>query len=158
MSNRHVLFVRGSLATVLMACSLARADAIADWNAVAADAVSASARSYSCERSLATAMVNVAMIEAVNANEGRHPAILPASLPGPVGASSEAAAAAAAHYVLSQLCPEQRVRFSVALVRSLEAIPDGEGKVVGQIMGTNVGKSVYSVFSSRAAAAFAAQH
>ena len=138
----------GTVAALLLWSSPVRADAFADWNAIAADAVTASGRSYSCEKSRATAMVNIAMIEAVNSNEGRESSLLPTSSAAPSGASNEAAAAAAAHYVLSQLCPEQKVRFSMALVRSLEGIPDGVEKFVGQVTGTNVGKSVYSVLSS----------
>ena len=140
-----------SLAALLLCCPPARADAIADWNAIAAGAVSASGRSDSYERSHAMAMVSVAMFEAVNFNEARHGSWLLVSSPAPLNASSEAAAAAAAHYVLSQLYPEQQVSFSVALVRTLAAIPDGVEKFVGQITGTETGKSVYAILTSGAA-------
>jgi len=138
----------GAFAALLLWCSPARADAIADWNAIAAGAVSASGRADSYERSHVMAMVNVAMFEAVNFNEAKHASWLLARPSKPFGASNEAAAAAAAHYVLSQLYPEQRVNFSVALVRSLAAIPDGEEKFVGQVMGTRLGMSIYAILES----------
>jgi hypothetical protein len=140
-----------SLAALLLAWSPARADVIADWNAIAAGAVTASGRSDSYERARVMTEVSVAMFEAVGFNEGKRGSWLLVGSTAPLGASSEAAAAAAAHYVLSQLYPEQQVRFSVALVRSLEGIPDGVEKFVGQITGTEVGKSVHAVLSSGAA-------
>ena len=143
-ANRNPGWLSSALAVLLLCCSAARADAIADWNAIAATAVTASGRSDSYERSQVMAMVSVAMFEAVNLNEGRNSSLLRVSSPAPQGASSEAAAAAAAHYVLSQIYPEQQASFSVALARSLEAVPDGPEKVLGQVMGTKVGKDVYA--------------
>ncbi len=143
-----------SLTALLLSCSPACADAIADWNAIAAGAVTASGRTDSHARSQVMTMVHVAMFEAVNFNEAKQGSWLLVSSPSPLGASSEAAAAAAAHYVLSQLYPEQRVSFSMALVRSLAAIPDGEEKFVGQIMGTKIGRSVYAVLASGRSVAF----
>lgn len=136
----------GSLAALLLCCSPARADAIADWRAIAATAVSASGLDNEGERSRVLSIVNAAMRQAVRTTA-------PASL----GAAGEAAAAAAAHYVLCQLYPEQRVRFTLALVRSLEAIPDGAEKVVGQVTGTNVGKDVYAALGSDPATTLAAE-
>ena len=136
-----------SLAALLLAWAPAWADATTDWNAIAADAVTASGRNSSQERAHVMAVVNAAMYEAVSSSEAKQGSQLLVSSPAPADASTEAAAAAAAHYVLSRLYPEQQVSFSLALVRSLEAIPDGEDKVVGQITGTRAGKRVYSILA-----------
>ena len=136
----------GGFAALLALCSPVRADAISDWIAIAADAA-ARGRGDSYERSRVMTAVSVAMFEAVSVNEAGQGSRIEVSTHGPLGASSEAAAAAAAHYVLSHLFPEQRASFSVDLARSIEAIPDGQGKFVGRMVGTSVGKSVYALLA-----------
>ena len=137
----------GCFAALLAFCSPVRADAISDWIAIAADAA-ARGQGDSYERSRVMAAVSIAMFEAVSINEAGKGFRIEVSTHGPLGASSEAAAAAAAHYVLSQLFPAQRVSLSVDLVRSIEAIPDGEGKFVGEMVGTSVGKSVCALLAA----------
>src|SRR5262249_10548684 len=138
----------GGFAALLALCSPVRADAISDWIAIAVDSVTARGQGDSYERSRVMAAVSVAMFEAGRGQEAREGPRIEVSTHGPLGASSEAAAAAAAHYVLSQLFPEQRVSFSVDLMRSIEAIPDGQGKFVGQMVGASVGKSVYALVAA----------
>jgi hypothetical protein len=146
----------GAVAALLLCSSPARADAIPDWNSIAAGAVTASGPGDNYERSRVMALVTVAMFEAVKVNESTQTSLRRVNSPASLSASNEAAAAAAAHYVLSQLYPRQQVSFSMALVRSLAAIPDGEEKLVGQIAGTNAGKSVYAGLASGAATPAAA--
>src|SRR5262249_30344542 len=142
------LVLSGCFAALLAFASPVRADAISDWIAIAADAATARAQGDSYKRSRVMAAVSIAMFEAVSINEAGKGSWIMVSTHRPLGASSEAAAAAAAHYVLSRLFPEQQVSFSVSLVRSLEAIPDGEGKFVGQMVGTSIGKNIYALLAA----------
>ena len=70
------------------------------------------------------AMVHIAVFDAVNAIEPRYRPYLRLAAP-PAGTSSDAAAAGAAHGVLTRLFPDQRQPLAAALARSLSAVPDG---------------------------------
>jgi hypothetical protein len=94
------------------------------------------------------AMVNTAMSEAINFNEARGPSQLLVTPPRPIGASSEAAAAAAAHYILVQLHPEQTAALDEALKRSLANVADDTSREAGRIMGMNLGMNVYALLRS----------
>jgi hypothetical protein len=142
------LALGGCFAALLAYGSPVRADAISDWIAIAADATTVRGQGDSYRRSRVMAAVSIAMFEAVSINEAGKGSWIMVSAQRPLGASSEAAAAAAAHYVLSRVFPEQQVSFSVNLVRSLEAIPDGEGKFVGQMVGTSIGKNIYALLAT----------
>jgi hypothetical protein len=148
MRNRQMLFVRGSLAAVLMACSLARADVISDWNAIALETVTGSGRYRAYEEARVTAMVNTAMSETINFNEARGPSRFLVTPPTPIGTSSEAAAAAAAHYVLVQFHPEQKASLDAALRRSLAQVSDDVKRESGRVMGMNLGMNLYAILSS----------
>lgn len=146
-----MLFVRSLFAAVLLTGSLARADVIADWNTIALNTVTASGRYRAYEESRVMAMVNIAMSETINFNEAKRPSRFLVTPPHPIGTSSEAAAAAAAHYILAQLHPEQRASLDAALQRSLALVPDGAKRESGRIMGMNLGMSIYAILSSAAA-------
>lgn len=148
MRNTPMLFVRGALAAVLLTCSLARADVVADWNAIALETVTGSGRYRAYEESRVMAMVNTAMSETINFNEGRGPSQLLVTPPRPIDASSEAAAAAAAHYILVQLHPERRASLDAALKRSLALEPNEVKREGGRIMGMSLGMNVYAILSS----------
>ena len=70
------------------------------------------------------AMVHIAVFDAVNAIEPRYRPYLRLAAP-PARTSSDAAAAGAAHGVLTRLFPDQRQPLAAALARSLSAVPDG---------------------------------
>jgi hypothetical protein len=148
MRNTLMLLVRSSFAAVLLTASLARADVIADWNTIALNTVTGSGRYRAYEESRVMAMVNTAMSETINFNEGRGPSRLLVTPPGPIGTSNEAAAAAAAHYILVQLHPEQKASLDAALQRSLALEPDRMKRESGRIMGMNLGMNIYAILSS----------
>ncbi|HEU4342297.1 MAG TPA: vanadium-dependent haloperoxidase [Candidatus Binatia bacterium] len=111
----------------------ATADVITDWNerAVAAGYTArispgASARNI--------AMVHVAMFEAVNSIEPRYSPYR-ARLPVEPGASLDAAAAAAAHYLLARMYPDQAKEMEKAFQTSLGAVADGPPKMEGIQLG-----------------------
>jgi len=142
--------VRSLLAAVLLTGSLARADVIADWNTIALSTVTASGRYRAYEESRVMAMVNVAMSETINFNEAKGPSRLLVTSPKAIGTSNEAAAAAAAHYILVQFHPEQKASLDAALQRSLALVPDQVKREGGRIMGMNLGMNIYAILSSEA--------
>ena len=84
------------------------------------------------------AMVHLAMFDAVNAIEGGYTPYQTA-LPTPaIGASSEAAAAAAAHGVLVRLFPARAADLATALALSLSTIPNDAAKTSGVAFGDAV--------------------
>lgn len=118
------------------------ADVVLEWNDVIADAIRAdttmpgptwASRNY--------AMLHVAIYDAVNGIAGGH-APFACAVPGPAGASLEAAAAAAAHSVLVGLYPDQTARFDAVLHSTLEAIPDGYAEDAGVAYGQQVASVV----------------
>ncbi len=56
-----------------------------------------------------------------------------------------AAAASAAHQVLSAVFPDQRASFDAQLARSLEAVPEGEAKTHGILLGARAGKAILAM-------------
>src|SRR5499426_1833846 len=100
----------------LLCCTPGHADVVADWNAIAAHAVESSgAQPAAAQRALAG--VHVAMFEAMNFIERRYVPQLVVRPASPIAASSEAAAAAAAHTVLTRLYPGSSAAFDAALAR-----------------------------------------
>jgi hypothetical protein len=142
------LFTPGLLAAVLLTGSLARADVISDWNTIALDTVTGSGRYRAYEESHVMTMVNTAMSEAIRFNEGRGPSRLLVIPSRPIGASSDATAAAAAHYILTQLHPEERPSLDAALTRSLATVADKAKRESGRIMGMSLGMNIYALLRS----------
>lgn len=130
-------------------------DAILDWNAsllnVIRDWTTLSNDPYEnrivperppvAARNLA--MVHVAMYDAAIAVERTHPPFR-VDLPAPVGASSLAAAAAAAHRVATHVYrePDELAVWDAALTESLAIVPDGPGETLGVDFGRQVGDAL----------------
>ncbi len=111
----------------------ARADVIIDWNA-RSDEIAAQKQVRPVNHSRGTAMLHVAMFEAVNAIEGRY---LPykLTLTADRTASKEAAAATAGHDILLALYPDQQSTLDATLATMLAAVADGEPKAKGIELG-----------------------
>ena len=129
--------------SLVLACALwlsptfARADVVADWTKTALDTVAASGEHLSY-RLQAMAMVHVAMFEALNFIEGRYTPHFVVIPPMPAGMSPEAAVAGAAHHVLAELYPNQRVALAAALNASLDAIENDQAKVGSLVTGKSI--------------------
>jgi hypothetical protein len=123
--------------TLLLALSVlagaGHADVITDWNERAMAAGQA-ARDGTPIYAKNLAMTHLAMFEAVNSIEGRYRPYRARLAAGP-GTSPEAAAAGAAHGVLSRLYPSQSAELDKALKASLAAVPDGAPKTQGMRLG-----------------------
>src|SRR5262249_24793176 len=113
-----------------------RADVIIDWNAKS-DEIAAQKQLPAFNHSRGTAMLHVAMFEAVNAVEGRY---LPykLKLTADRTTSKEAAAASAGHDVLLALHADQQSTLDAMLAKMLAAIADGEPKTKGIDLGKKV--------------------
>ena len=87
------------------------------------------------------AMVHVAMSDAINTVQNRYTRVV-ATIPVAPDASAEAAAAAAARQILTQIYPEQKAKIEEAYAASLKAIPDGPAKSKGIKLGMEVAEAV----------------
>jgi len=127
---------------------LARADVVAEWNTIALDTATGSGKYRAYDESRVMAMVNIAMAETINFNEAKGPSRFLVTPSQPLSASSEAAAAAAAHTILVRLYPEQKAKLDAALERSLALESDQTRRESGRVMGASLGMNIYAILSS----------
>jgi hypothetical protein len=118
----------------------ASADVITDWNERAI-AAGYTARQGPPPHTRIVAMVHLAMFEALNSIEPRYRPYR-ARLPSEPGASRDAAAAAAAHYLLVRIYPDQAKEMDKALQASLAAVTDEESKASGIRLGEQAGAAM----------------
>ena len=118
-------------ACVLTIPVVVKADAVTDWNAIMQATVAAS-NAFVQARS--AAIVQLAVFEAVNSITGKYKPYL-ATISAPPGASSEAAAVAAAYRTLVTLYPSSAAALDLAEAASLSTIPDGQAKTDGVTVG-----------------------
>jgi hypothetical protein len=135
-----------AILSVLLAAPLhARPDAVSDWNGIAftsdaivlqwneiAVATIGAQPPFPASRFMAT--VQLAVFEAVNAITGDYEPYL-GTITAPPGASTEAAAVAAAHGVLKAFFPAQGATLDQQRADSLATIPDGQAKNDGIAVG-----------------------
>jgi hypothetical protein len=112
---------------------LTRADDVTSWN-LTATAVAAAGGQNGIVQTRTTAIVHIAIYDAVNAIERRdRPYLVETSAAS--GASPEAAIATAAHDTLAELVPTQQANVDAAYKTSLDRIPDGPAKTNGIAVG-----------------------
>jgi hypothetical protein len=119
----------------------ARADAVADWNRTALDTVIRS-EPRAARQLDAMAIVNIAMLEALNFVRGHFRPRFVVASPGIEGVSLDAVAAAAAHHVLVNSYPSRKAALDAALGRSLEALPSDDAVRSGVILGASIAATV----------------
>ena len=139
------LFLIVALTTLLCVCAVmtARADVIADWNdKVVTAGVKASQAPFVHTRS--AAIVHVAMFDAVNSIDRRYTPYRVQS-PAAPGTSRETAAAAAAHFALVRLYPDQAKDFDSFYQTSLTTVPDGQPKSNGIQLGEAVAAEILAL-------------
>lgn len=135
MKHRCLAFV-ALVVTWTLSAGAARADVITLWNAqVVTSGGPMAQRTF--------AMVSLAMFDAVNGIEGGYTPYL-THPDAPAGASSKAAAAAAARGVLVRLFPAQQASLDALLASSTADVPDGPAKVAGLAYGALVGENVFA--------------
>lgn len=116
------------------------ADVIAEWNEKAVAAGYRSGVSHPAQ-SRNMALVHVSMFDAVNAIAPRYTPFH-VQLPAGSGASLEAAAAAAAHFVLVRVYPDQEKDFDAALKAALASVPDHRARTRGIEIGRHVAAAI----------------
>jgi membrane-associated phospholipid phosphatase len=99
------------------------------------------------------AMLHAAIYDAVNAIEGTHTPYLVRVRGASRAASKQAAAAAAAHDVLSALYPSFAADFDALLGQSLAQVPDGEQKAKGIRIGQDVAARILALRADDGSAA-----
>jgi len=138
----RTLLLAGVVAATLVPAST-RADAIIEWN-VKSDEIAAQKQTLPFNHSRGTAMLHVAMFEAVNAVEVRY---LPykLKLTADRNTSKEAAAAAAGHAILLALYPDQQISLDATLTTMLAGIADGEPKTKGIDLGQKAAAGIIAL-------------
>lgn len=125
-----------------------RPNVVSFWNEVANRTVLAqSAVNLTAEERHPTfffdlASVHVAIYDAVVAIEGRYMPFAVRPKSATTGASTEAAASAAAHGVLKALFPNRGAHYQAAYEARLVLIPDGPAKAAGVALGSEVAAGV----------------
>src|SRR5687767_6244698 len=117
---------------------------ITDWNATAASVIFTDAGKVPPEAFVWFAYTQVAVYNAVNGITGRYE-LYKWDLPGPRGASPEAAAAAAAHRLLLGHFPGSQQRLDTAYAASMAKIPDGTAKDDGIWYGQQAADRIYDL-------------
>ena len=122
--------------------TLAAADIVTDWSAIATTAVVTRGAPAG---GVDFAIVHAAMYDAVNAIDGRHETYLVEPEAQTHGASPEAAAAAAAHRALVGLFPAQAATLDAAYEASLATVPNSAAKTKGIAVGEEVATRILQI-------------
>jgi hypothetical protein len=136
-ADRVVAVVVAALFCLSYGIRTARADVVMDWNATAA----ASPTHGAPELSRVMATMHGAIHDALNSIEPVYQAYRFRVEASP-GASKDAAAAAAAHFVLTALVPAHRSVFDLALAASLSKVPEGRLKTDGIAVGRTAARAM----------------
>ena len=138
-------------ASSLLACSMASADAVCDWNMKAGEIV-VTAKMGPPPANRAMAIANTAVYEAVNAITKRYPAGA-LKLDVTPGASVDAAIAAAHRTALAKLIPSQQSAIDSAYRTALAKVPDGAAKTSGIAVGEQAAAAILAMRADDGAAA-----
>ena len=117
----------------VMPATARAADPVLEWNAITIDTIRAR-RLPPPRATRVLAMVHVATYDAVNGIEGTHEPYY-VTRPATPGASPEAAAATAAHGVLSELFPDMAASYDADLADSLSRLPADSARHKGVAWG-----------------------
>ena len=120
---------------------VAHADVVLDWNARMLTTITGQSP-FGTART--AAITQLAVFEAVNAITKTYQPYL-GTIPASDGASADAAAAAAAHAVLTHYFPAQAVSLDAALETSLSAMADGQAKQDGIATGVAAAQAMIAL-------------
>ena len=129
-----------------------QADAVLAWNNIALRAIQLDVTDPPvATRTLA--MISLAQYDALAAIEGTPAFLVQRSVSGAVNA--QAAAATAAHQILSRTYPAQKAIFDAALASQLTAMADGAANDTGIALGLNVADAIWAARSTDGSKTFA---
>jgi len=118
----------------------ASADVVSDWNAMAvASGYAAGLLPPAHMRNVA--LVHVALFDAINSIAPRYTPYR-VRLPAEPGTSRDAAAAAAAHFLLIRMYPGQAKELDALLQSSLSGVPNGQSRERGMQLGEQVAAAI----------------
>jgi hypothetical protein len=147
MKKTFVTFVVG-LTVIVLPCIATAQNVVTDWNEIAVTTAIAGnliiPQNSPNGMALYLAYVHLAIHDAVNAIEHRFKPYGP-DIGAPAGASSDAAAIAAAYFTLLYHFPLQSAALIAAYNSSLAAIPDGKAKVDGEAVGLAAANQIISI-------------
>ena len=128
---------------ILLVPSAARANAVDFWSDIAAQVAVAPPQSRAGLAQIDLAYVHIAIYDAVNAIDGRYSVFAVRPATNPVGASMEAATAAAAYTMLRWLFPSPSATtfLDATYMSYLLTVPDGTAKTRAIAIGTEVAKA-----------------
>jgi hypothetical protein len=126
------------LALVMLLPTGVKADAVSDWSFIANTVVVTNAARPAPGSIIDFAYVHAAVYDAVNAIDGRYTVFAVVPSTSAVGASPEAATAAAAYTVLKALYPAQQAFLDTVYANYLLSIPAGSAQTRGIAVGTEV--------------------
>jgi hypothetical protein len=132
-----------TLAFCVAATVGARADVVTDWNQTAIRATEIAGAPVPVQTRVMS-IVHAAIYDAVNAIERKY-TVYAIDAKAEPGASTEAAAAAAAHGILERLYPPQKAIMDAAFAGSLSKIPDGQAKSNGVRLGQEVAEKLFAL-------------
>ena len=150
-STQHRRWASWVLTASLLACPMAKADVVTDWNIKAGEIVVAAGLGAPPANRVC-AIAQTAVYEAVNAITKRYPAS-GLKLDAPAGASVDAAVAAANRATLARLVPSQQAAIETAYQAALAKIPDGSAKAAGIAAGDQAAAAVLALRADDRAAA-----
>ena len=139
------------LAASLIACPMARADVVTDWNIKAGDIVVDARLGPAPANYRVMALVQTSVYEAANAISRRYPA-RGLKLDAAPGASVDAAVAAANRATLLKLAPSQQAAIETAYQAALAKIADGPAKAAGITVGEQAAASILALRTDDGAA------
>ena len=125
--------------------STTSSNSVLDWNAITLNSIKADA-SAPTYASRALAMESLAVYDTLNAISGTSGYLV--SFKAPVGASADAAVAAAAHSILSYLYPTQKPALDTQFTAALGAITDGIAENDGVAIGEAVAGQIIALRAS----------
>jgi hypothetical protein len=143
-TGRNVWMSAVLLTSLVCTPAAARADVVLDWNEIAARTVLAQ-NPFNQARLMA--ITQLAVFEAVNAVTGEYEPYLEDSIPAQPVTSAEAAAIAAAHFVLKAYFPGN-LAIDTDRANALALIDDGLAKTNGIALGEAVGDAMVQLRAS----------
>ncbi len=130
-------------AAVSLSASYCQGDVVTDWNEVMrATLVQDEEYQNPGMASRTQAMMNLAIYDAINGINQQNPTFYNYGFSPSNGASTEAAAATAAHGVLAGIYPHLQMTLDSALNASLEAISDANARAAGEAFGNQIASSI----------------
>ena len=115
--------------TLLLAASLSAQNVVAQWNAIASTAIVTTAKAAPAASGVWFAYVHLAVFDAVNAIDHRFQPYLFTANP-PADANKDAAAVAAAHWILVNYFLSQQTTLDTAYAASVAAISDTPANIL----------------------------